>query len=237
LQGQREKLIECDFCDKKFTYERNKTNHMKKHSGEAQYECDTCQRSFPTRSNLASHVLTHISSGSPFRCDICGREFNMKRNLIMHVKSHNNERPFECPACEKSFKLKYFLELHLTRIHPHIRFEDLPKKEPQKPKQNQIERTAVIQAMAAVTPNKRKQSQPKKVVKMDYDSDSNEMSYGDYSSESEIDSKCNTNTSRFVEVYLQEPKNHNNAKREDGSESKSLQVRIALCEWRFRGFN
>ncbi|XP_077283350.1 uncharacterized protein LOC143909303 isoform X2 [Arctopsyche grandis] len=225
LTGQREKLIGCDFCDKKFTYERNKTNHMKKHSGEAQYECETCQRNFPTRNNLASHLLTHVSSGSPFRCDICGREFNMKRNLIMHVKSHNNERPFECPACEKSFKLKYFLELHLTRIHPHIRFEDLPKKVPENVAQ--MQKTAVSAMIAPITPNKRKQSQPKKVVKVDYESDSNDMSYGEYSSESENDMKYDgsVNATKFVEVYLQEPKNLN-SKKDDAMEPKSLQINL-----------
>lgn len=146
----------------------------------------------------------------------------MKRNLIMHVKSHNNERPFECPACEKSFKLKYFLELHLTRIHPHIRFEDLPKKNPEAV--NQIQKS-VVSPIAPITPNKRKQSQPKKVVKVDYESDSNDMSYGEYSSESENDMKYDSsvNATKFVEVYIQEPKNLD-AKRDDATEPKSLQV-------------
>lgn len=60
---------------------------------------------------------------------------------------------------------------------------------------------------------------------MDYESDSNDMSYGEYSSESENDMKYDSslNTTKFVEVYIQEPKNLD-AKRDDATEPKSLQV-------------
>lgn len=203
---------------------------MKKHGTEAAYECEACQKTFPTKSTLSTHLLTHNNTNSaPFRCEICHREFNMKRNLIMHVKSHNNERPFECPACEKSFKLKYFLELHISRIHPHINIDDLPspiKKETPLNFAMEKENEVINYVSTAITPNKRKQSQPKKVVVRNdgYETDTDESEeMEDFSSDEERDGEIPFDAAKFVKVFIQEPKNLST--KEDGTiTGKSMQV-------------
>ena len=59
-RGKKEKkMTTCDYCNKKFTYEKSFENHIKSvHNGEKTNRCDMCEETFWQMSSLESHILS-----------------------------------------------------------------------------------------------------------------------------------------------------------------------------------
>lgn len=45
---ETEKMIQCQFCDKKFSQTNNLKRHVQRHETERKYKCQKCVRKFST---------------------------------------------------------------------------------------------------------------------------------------------------------------------------------------------
>lgn len=82
---KRTKIIQCQFCEKKFTHRGDFNKHLRKHTGEQPFSCDVCHKKFAHTSNLNRHRLVHTGE-LPFECEKCHKKFNRKDKLAAHKR-------------------------------------------------------------------------------------------------------------------------------------------------------
>jgi len=49
----------CQFCGRKFLYEKDKKIHERTHTGERPFECHLCSKAFAQKGTLINHLVTH----------------------------------------------------------------------------------------------------------------------------------------------------------------------------------
>uniref|UniRef100_A0A1I7SWJ9 Zinc finger protein n=1 Tax=Bursaphelenchus xylophilus TaxID=6326 RepID=A0A1I7SWJ9_BURXY len=78
----------CSFCDKAFSYPRDKVLHERTHTGE-----------------------------KPFSCSVCGAQFSQPSALTVHSRIHRGERKHCCRFCPARFVDSSAARRHEVRIH------------------------------------------------------------------------------------------------------------------------
>ena len=96
------KKFKCDFCDRTFTWNSHRKDHMiRKHLGEMpldktpvqninSYQCEICEKIFTKKQHFDRH-LAHIhgihkdKTYMKHKCDNCDKEFFDKRDLSRHI--------------------------------------------------------------------------------------------------------------------------------------------------------
>ena len=105
--------FECDVCEKRFPFEKDRDSHMISHRKLRTQCCNhpNCGRKFFRKGDLVKHVLTH--SKKVWSCELCDYKNNDRRNLKAHMRVHSNLRPYICSNCAKLFKYHAQLSRHL----------------------------------------------------------------------------------------------------------------------------
>lgn len=87
-KNKRSKLLQCDICSKKFSWQLSLDQHRLKHYFERNYVCHICSKRFSQESELDLHKVSHSSDGL-LQCNICLRKFARQCNLVQHKRVHN----------------------------------------------------------------------------------------------------------------------------------------------------
>ena len=88
--GQKPKLIACDICDRKFTYNSQMQQHRRSHVIQRHYKCfyGRYRKTYKHPQDLNRHVTTHLSD--KYDCEMCDKSFHQKRLLKRHEPVHSN---------------------------------------------------------------------------------------------------------------------------------------------------
>ncbi|XP_023931428.1 zinc finger protein 91 [Lingula anatina] len=113
----QEKQHKCQYCDRTFTYRRNRLQHERSciltrtQEGPKVYKCQYCDRSFSKKFSCVGHERLHTGE-KPYKCKYCDKAYTRRSTWLQHEKNHAPDKPFKCQYCEKSFGGKSHHERH-----------------------------------------------------------------------------------------------------------------------------
>lgn len=113
---RRRAVIQCEYCDKRFTTRQSYKSHQKKSHGVKKWSCEFCGRCFAERGTLTNHRRTHTKE-TPFSCELCGRRFSHRATLLNHKKTHSDTKEHQCTHCQKKFHRKSNMNRHIQVVH------------------------------------------------------------------------------------------------------------------------
>ena len=136
IHGEKQREYYCEFCDSKFTQERNMKKHRdnchSKETMELEYTCILCDSKFKRRDNLNQHskeVHNHDDKklifrgindhGEQFRCEQCDCIFRRKNMLERHIATvhAHGSNLFPCHMCDETFNRKDSRKRHIDNVH------------------------------------------------------------------------------------------------------------------------
>ncbi|KAG7298357.1 hypothetical protein JYU34_017972 [Plutella xylostella] len=88
---KKEKIFECELCDKKFKLQLSLATHMLIHSDFRPYPCKLCDHAALTAGALKSHVIHKHTTETPFRCETCDIGFKYSKDLSRHYESKRHK--------------------------------------------------------------------------------------------------------------------------------------------------
>ncbi|XP_033230591.1 gastrula zinc finger protein XlCGF71.1-like [Belonocnema kinseyi] len=99
----KNKQYVCTICGQKFRDKSCRNVHMRHHNGERVIDCDFCRRKFTTKGYLARHMIIHSKSVAEHSCQICRQSFLRIVTLKRHMdECHSGELSIdESLICEK----------------------------------------------------------------------------------------------------------------------------------------
>ncbi|XP_055533780.1 zinc finger and BTB domain-containing protein 17-like [Wyeomyia smithii] len=121
----KEPLIECKLCDKKFRSETRFQGHMRTHQGLKPALCTYCNKDFQKYISLKFHIRQkHSDEQIKFPCDFPGCElvYSSKQSMTKHRKRHDpnfvmpEPKHSVCDQCGKTFSTTGALKKH-SYIH------------------------------------------------------------------------------------------------------------------------
>lgn len=148
LAGNKEKLLPCGVCGRKYVDSSHLKQHLKTHvaarthactscsyialTGEAlrrhvdrihlklrKFECDICQKTFVSQPDRKLHMLRHYKT-KPVECDECDQRFYSTRELRKHKWAHSKQKPFKCDDCGVAYAYTESLRKHMTTHLPEM---------------------------------------------------------------------------------------------------------------------
>jgi uncharacterized Zn-finger protein len=129
-EKDKEKLLSCQVCFKKYKNRQTLKRHMQTHISNR--KCELCEKAFTRLESLRKHQknihgIHHEKkqSTTSFLCELCNKCFKTKYNLVRHKsKVHQSATPkqqqnqFSCRHCEMEFQSYDKLFRHVTQRHP-----------------------------------------------------------------------------------------------------------------------
>lgn len=116
--------VECDVCQKKFSYKISLNQHKKYFHSEKKFKCEyfKCDKMFIQLSRMRQHFRKDhlkIKPENKFECDICGYKTHTLYNLRIHMNKHRivREKPskyLQCKNCD-------YKTSHLKCLRQHMR--------------------------------------------------------------------------------------------------------------------
>lgn len=96
----REKLFQCQLCQKKFAARKTLDNHLNTHFGS--YSCQKCGYKAHNMKNLKVHENTH-STVKKYCCNKCEKQFAISSSLSRHDRLvHQKSDFYRCNQCDYS---------------------------------------------------------------------------------------------------------------------------------------
>ncbi|KAH7703397.1 Protein kinase [Aphelenchoides avenae] len=126
MWAHREKLHECDQCEKKYKRREALLEHKHiEHTADGHFECDECERKYTRRRTLLEHKrIAHAEVGK-FECEQCGKKYTWRGSLREHKQAaHAKAGRFTCDQCGKICPHKQALRTH-KQVHSERTFECL----------------------------------------------------------------------------------------------------------------
>ncbi|XP_017785435.1 PREDICTED: zinc finger protein 2 homolog isoform X2 [Nicrophorus vespilloides] len=133
------KIMECEFCDRKFKYKKSFDHHMSSEHGIAEdddEDSDTPLSEFVKNSSSMNEedVLTPKieiqkeevvddmketikKRAKCHECHVCNTKFSRTNHLTRHMTLHRAVLIFKCDKCDKSFATQDFLDKHNEEDH------------------------------------------------------------------------------------------------------------------------
>ena len=106
---------QCELCDFVSTSPDAKAVHFRSQHREKTLECNRCEKRFTTNWLLKAHIRNKHEKVKDKKCPHCGEGFNSSeatRSFKAHVNRHTNNRQFACEICGKSFLVQTHLKKH-----------------------------------------------------------------------------------------------------------------------------
>ncbi|XP_063534676.1 zinc finger protein 85-like isoform X1 [Cydia strobilella] len=100
--GEKNALLKCDLCVKKFTSPRKLAKHIWGLHGNKEFTCDICSKKFSNKANLKTHVLSH-SDVKPHVCDLCGYSSKYASGLTAHNIRRHAPTKCICKICGNAY--------------------------------------------------------------------------------------------------------------------------------------
>lgn len=118
-QSHKEKNVECDLCNKKFTFKYQVKKHMNVHSPTKTYICDSCAKEFRTKIAFEEHRVQVHGDAGKYKCTIdnCQKQFCRKGKYQDHIESHLGLKEYVCTLCKKKYDNKMNLLKHRKRCY------------------------------------------------------------------------------------------------------------------------
>ncbi|XP_038563183.1 zinc finger protein 782-like [Micropterus salmoides] len=88
LSHTKEKLYQCSYCEKSFSYHNSWRAHERIHTGERPFSCRECGQSFITSGSLLSHQRSKHTGEKSHYCITCGEFFFTSSLLRVHQRPH-----------------------------------------------------------------------------------------------------------------------------------------------------
>lgn len=117
--NEKETILYCETCGKKFTKATQYERHILIHSKNKPFECEVCHNRFLDKKTYRKHLARHDKSRL-FPCTKCDRKFVHRCDLRIHLLIHDGQTPFKCGTCEKTFRNANSLKRHMIS-HAGIR--------------------------------------------------------------------------------------------------------------------
>ncbi|KPJ14825.1 Zinc finger protein 26 [Papilio machaon] len=113
------KVLNCNWCNKKFDAVSRLKNHIVKHTRERNFSCEQCGGKFVTHAALIYHIRLHTGE-RPFPCDMCDESFLSASRRMEHKRRKHIGPTEECPVCHVKFITSHQLRKHVQRhSNPH----------------------------------------------------------------------------------------------------------------------
>ncbi|KAM4807941.1 uncharacterized protein WCC33_001438 [Rhinophrynus dorsalis] len=96
-------LLQCNFCEKQFSYSCQLSLHQSSHHDKKFYQCDQCGKELSTLKKLHDHTAYH-SDARPHKCRLCDKAYKVKNDLTQHIRvkhlESSNGKPPLLQLCE-----------------------------------------------------------------------------------------------------------------------------------------
>ena len=87
MEGLSKKIFNCEICEKSFSTNQCKKNHIDiVHGKVKKFTCDVCSSSFGFKFQLTIHIENNHKGGK-YECKNCGKVFVGSGGLAKHIKA------------------------------------------------------------------------------------------------------------------------------------------------------
>ena len=106
-------ILDCDVCEKKFSFNSQLENHKRKEHIKKDFQCDICGKKLSDNSRLKRHKNTQHGERAVtiLECNFCRKTYKNSSDLRSHIRLEHGE-PFKCELCEKPFGHNSKLRVH-----------------------------------------------------------------------------------------------------------------------------
>lgn len=113
-------IFPCEVCNKSFTTQTKKRNHMKgvhTNSGWLRNKCPQCPEVFASYYERSEHLVKlHNAVPVVHPCNACNKVYKKKYELNRHIRHHHlQQKSFLCDLCNARFYSKRGLSDHFIR--------------------------------------------------------------------------------------------------------------------------
>ena len=81
------------------------------------FNCEICEKSYTTNKCKKNHIDIVHGKVKKFTCDVCSSSFGFKFQLTIHIENNHKGGKYECKNCGKVFVGSGGLAKHIKAIH------------------------------------------------------------------------------------------------------------------------
>jgi len=135
VEQQREQVIECVECKRRFTSDKALADHFRTHTGERPFECIWCAQSFAMLRAMEQHAWKeHVKVDKQqsqhvrtFKCAFCPKVVGTASALTQHERTHRSHQ-HTCAVCDRQFSVADALVRHTLQWHTGVTDKSQMKK-------------------------------------------------------------------------------------------------------------
>lgn len=67
------------------------------------FACEICEKTFSTNKNKKQHLKIVHGELKIFECNVCGKTFGRNQELMIHMENNHKTKDLNCKLCGKLF--------------------------------------------------------------------------------------------------------------------------------------